>query len=62
METIMTLSILEKKQIIDQNHKERQFVLFTREELEILNKVKPTYRGIQNIKKLKHLFHGQLVK
>jgi len=39
----------------------KQLVLFNKHELDILNHVKPSYKALENIKRVKHLFHGELV-
>ncbi|MDH5682771.1 MAG: hypothetical protein OEZ36_14360 [Spirochaetota bacterium] len=36
-------------------------VLFNKQEIAVLNRVKPSTEGVTRIKKLKHLFHGTLV-
>ena len=36
-------------------------VLFNKEEIAVLNRVKPSTEGVDRIKKLKHLFHGTLI-
>ncbi len=38
-----------------------QFVLFNKKELEILESLKPSREALEGIKKMKHLFHGELV-
>ncbi len=38
-----------------------QLVLFNKKELEILESLKPTRKTLETIRKMKHLFHGELI-
>ncbi|MDH4128787.1 MAG: hypothetical protein OEV44_08550 [Spirochaetota bacterium] len=39
-----------------------QLILFNRKELQIINRLMPTRKTIENIKRLKHVFNGELIK
>ena len=61
-ETIMNTNTLPiSKKIFISKHSSRQLVLFNKKELQILNKLKPSQKGVESIKKIKEIFNGELV-
>ncbi len=48
-------------QVKQKQRNPHQLVLFNKKELEILESLKPTRKTLETIRKMKHLFHGELV-
>ncbi len=60
-ENMKTQSAMLVKKSEKNNRYSHQLVLFNRNELELLSKIRSSQKTIENIQKIKHLFQGELV-